>query len=131
MVRDDARLNIEMGRLELAESELARASKMLPEDPEVQYLTGRLKLEKAKKAKDKLIVDKLNRDAAAAFREAVRLDPSRPGPHRELGLLAYRSGDGATACTEFRKYLELAPSADDAQSLRDYLTELKRDGKCP
>jgi predicted Zn-dependent protease len=130
VVRDDARLNLEMGRLELAEAELDRARAAMPEDPEVHLLTGRLKLARADAAKDPEVQAALRDDAWAAFEEAVRLDPGRPAPHRELGLLAYRGGDHERACAELRRYVELAPEADDAARVRDYLLELDADGRC-
>jgi tetratricopeptide (TPR) repeat protein len=130
VVRDDARLNLEMGRLELAEAELDRARAAMPEDPEVHLLTGRLKLARADAAKEPAVQAALRDDAWTAFEEAVRLDPGRPAPHRELGLLAYRGGDHERACAELRRYVELAPEADDAARVRDYLLELDADGRC-
>jgi hypothetical protein len=54
-----------------------------------------------------------------------------PGPHRELGLLAYRAEDFSVACTEFTRYLELAArDAEEARPIRDYMLELQQDGHC-
>ncbi len=131
VIRDDARMNIEMGRLELAEFELKRAIDLLPADATAHELMGKLRLVQAEKTKDNAERERLGESARASFGEAVRLDPARPGPHRELGLLAYRRGDFGDACTEFARYLELAPDAEDAQSIRDYRLELDRDGHCP
>lgn len=131
VIRDDARLNIEMGRYELAEDELKRAIELMPSDAEARFQLGRLKLKKAEGEKDPAALEKLRGEAAAAFDEAIRLDPARPAPYRERGLIAYRAHDYAAACAAFRKYVELDPKADDAQSLRDYLLELQRDGHCP
>jgi len=119
VIRDDAALNIEAGRLRLAEDELERVVAMMPEDPETHLLLGRLYLEKGEPDR-----------AAASLREAIRLDPERPAPHRELGLLAYRQEDFKTACVQFRQYVELDPRAEDAPRIRDYLLELERDGHC-
>jgi Flp pilus assembly protein TadD len=131
VIRDDARLNLEMGRLSLAASQLERARRLLPEDPEVHRLHGLLDLRLAEKERDAAGKTARETDAMAAFREAIRLDPDRPGPHREVALLAYRNGDFETACVEFKQVLELDPKAEDAPKLRDYLLELGRDGKCP
>ncbi|MFQ5891011.1 MAG: M48 family metalloprotease [Gemmatimonadota bacterium] len=131
VIREDARLNMEMGRLRLAEDELNRALSEMSEDPEAQFLLGRLKLKKAEAEKSPEVQERLKAEAMAAFRESIRLDPDRPGPHREAGLLAYRNGDFGTACSQFRLYLEIDPDAEDSQSIRDYELELKRDGHCP
>jgi predicted Zn-dependent protease len=131
VVRDDARLNLDLGRLELAESELARALAAMPEDPETHFLVARLKLARAGAAPEPEVERALVEDARAALAESIRLDPDRPAPHRELGLLLYRGGDFAGACPELRRYVDLAPDADDAPHVRDYLLELDRDGHCP
>ncbi len=130
VIRDDARLNIEMGRLGLAQDELDRVTKMMPSDPETHYLKGRLKLERSEAEKEPDGRRRLRAEAMASFREAIRLDPNRPPSHREVGLLAYGDGDFATACVAFRQYLEIDPRADDAQRVRDYLLELERDHRC-
>ncbi len=130
VIRDDARLNIDTGRLQLAQDELDRVMRLMPEDPEAHYLLGRLRLKQADASRDAESQRWLRKEAMASFREAIRLDPDRPGPHREVGLLAYADGDFATACVSFRHYLETAPRADDAQRIRDYVLELERDGRC-
>lgn len=130
VVRDDARLNLELGRLKLAESQLERALAWMPEDPETHLLVARLKLAKADAEKDPAAQEALRGEAEASLREAIRLDDGRPAPHRELGLLLYQAGDRRAACEAFRRYVRLAPEADDAARVRDYLLELERDGEC-
>ena len=131
VIRDDARLNIEMGRLALAEEQLGRVLEMMPDDPESHLLIGRLRLAQAVNEKDPELVQQLRMEAAGAFRESIQLDPSRPLPHRELGLLAYRAEDFRTACVEFRQYVELESQAEDVPRIRDYVLELEREGDCP
>jgi predicted Zn-dependent protease len=130
VIRDDARMNLEIGRLKLAEDQLLRVLEMMPEDPEVHLLLGTLNLKKAENDKDEAASRQLRRDAMESFREAIRLDPERPDPHLELGLLAYRLEDYATACTQFRHFLEIDPASDQAPRIRDYILELERDGLC-
>jgi len=130
VVRDNARLNIERGRFQLAESELERASEWMPEDPETRFLMGRLRLAEADVEKDPENQRRLRLDAADAFREAIRMDADRPAPHRELGLLLYDQEAYREACTELGYYVELAPDADDADRVQDYVLELREDGHC-
>ena len=115
----------------LARTQLERALEMMPEDPETHLLLGRLWLAEAENEKDPAHRSELRRAAAAALREAIRLEPDRPEPHRELGLLAYGDDDFATACVQFRQYLELVRDAEDAGPIRDYVLELERAGECP
>ena len=131
VIRDDARLNLERGRLTLAEHQMDRVRDLMPEDPETHLLIGELALKRAETEKDDAVQRALREKAASAFHEAIRLDPDRPAPHRELGLLAYADADYRTACIEFRQYVELDPKAQDAGRIRDYLLELERDRECP
>ncbi len=131
VIRDDARLNVEMGRLALAEEQLRRVLEMMPDDPESHLIIGRLRLAQADNEKDPELVEQLRMEAAGAFRESIRLDPNRPLPHRELGLLAYRAEDFRTACVQFRHYVELESQAADVARMRDYVLELEREGDCP
>jgi predicted Zn-dependent protease len=130
VVRDDAALNLEAGRLMIAEDQLARTLEWMPEDPESHLLLGRLRQAQAEVEADPALAAERLAEAESALREAIRLDADRPEPHRELGLLLYRAGDRAAACIAFRHYLELAPEGDDAGRFRDYVLELERDGDC-
>lgn len=130
VIRDDAALNIEIGRLKLAEDQLLRVIDMMPEDPEAHFLFALLLLKKAENEKDASEAGLLRRDAGNALREAIRLDPERPGPHLELGLLHYRMEEYASACIAFRHFIELDPKSEDAPRIRDYILELERDGYC-
>jgi predicted Zn-dependent protease len=131
VVRDDARLNIDLGRLSLASDELDKALDWMPQDPEVRFQIARLRLGQADAEKDEAARSSLLDQARDALRESIRLAPDRPGAHRELGLLLYREGERAAACRELGYYLELAPDAGDAPHVRDYVLELNQSGDCP
>ncbi len=130
VVRDDARLNIDLGRLALAADELDKVLGWMPEDPEAHFQLARLRLAQADAEKDGTARAGLVAQAEEALREAIRLAPDRAPVHRELGLLLYRRGDRGGACHELGYYLELAPDAGDAQRVRDYLLELRSSGDC-
>ncbi|HEV7519153.1 MAG TPA: tetratricopeptide repeat protein [Thermoanaerobaculia bacterium] len=132
VVRDDARLNLEIGRLKVAESELARVRAWMPRDPEARYLEGSLKLAQADEEKDGKARERLRGQAATVFQQAIELDPERPSPYRELGLLFYERGNFRGACRELRRYAELAPATEARGSERAHgiLQEMERDGRC-
>lgn len=131
VVRDDARLNLELGRLELAEAELEKVLDWMPEDPEAWLLLAELRLAQADLERDEAAREVLRGEAKDALYEAIRLDPERPAPHRELGLTLYAEGDFRGACRELGHYLETAPpGAEDAARVRDYVLELEQGGWC-
>jgi hypothetical protein len=130
VVRDDAELNIELGRFKIAEDEVQKARAWMPEDPMTHVVLGHLRLAQAGAEKDEKEQRRLRTEAGDAFKEAVKLDGKRPVPHRELGLYYLNEEDGRQACKELRRYAELAPHADDADHIQDAILELKRGGHC-
>jgi predicted Zn-dependent protease len=129
VVRDDARLNIDMGRLTLAEAELKKARDWMPEDPETHFLRGRLRLAQAR-AKSPEDARPLHREAEDAFRKAIELDADRAEPHRELGFLLREREDFRGACVQLRRYQKLAPQAKDMDEVDDAVGALEKGGGC-
>ncbi len=129
VVRDDARLNIEMGRLELAEAELKRAREWMPSDPETHFLRGRLRLAQAA-GRSPEEAQGLRREAEDSFRKAIELDADRAAPHRELGLLLRDREDFRGACVQLRRYQKLAPDAEDGEEIGEVIAGLERGGGC-
>jgi predicted Zn-dependent protease len=133
VVREDARLNLEQGRLKLADAELTKARAWRPDDPETQFLKGRLRLAQSLREARPEERGRLERAAEDAFRKAIELDASLPGPHRELGLLLYRQHDHRGACTQLRRYLRLdpdAPETDATEAVEDALAAMEQLGSC-
>lgn len=58
------------------------------------------------------------------FRDALARDPRYAPAHRGLGMAYERKGDRTRAARSFRKYLELAPGASDADQIRARLAKL-------
>lgn len=129
VVRDDARLNIEMGRLTLAEAELKKAREWMPSDPETHYLRGRLRLAQAA-GKSPEEARGLRREAEDAFHKAIELDARRPAPHRDLGLLLLERKDLRGACAQLKRYQKLAPDAEDMEEIEDVVAALERGREC-
>jgi predicted Zn-dependent protease len=130
VVRDDAGLNIELGRLKIAEDELTKALAWMPQDPLTRVYVGRLRIAQAAESKDEKEQARLRDEAGESFRKAVQLDPKLSGPHRELGIYLHNQGDYKGSCRELKRYVELAPEAEDTDTMRDHIAELKRGGYC-
>ena len=63
--------------------------------------------------------------AVEQYRKAIKIDPNFPNGHRNLGVvLAYDLHDNKEGVKEFKRYLELAPNAPDAESIRQSIREL-------
>ncbi len=59
------------------------------------------------------------------YRRAIELDPNNTNAHLNLGLsLAFYAGDKEGAKAELEKYLELAPNAPNAASVKDEIKKL-------
>ncbi|MEN6630941.1 MAG: tetratricopeptide repeat protein, partial [Candidatus Polarisedimenticolia bacterium] len=68
--------------------------------------------------------DKLER-AEQAYRKALELDPSLAEANREMGYIALRKGDNATAVTLLENYLGSRPNADDAAATKTLIEKAK------
>ena len=64
-----------------------------------------------------------SRKASQAFKECLRIAPSEAPCVQGLGQLYRRLGKADQAKVYFQRYLELAPSASDAERVRAYLAE--------
>ncbi|MDB4990961.1 MAG: Serine/threonine protein kinase PrkC, regulation of stationary phase [Myxococcaceae bacterium] len=62
--------------------------------------------------------------AQDAYREAVRLAPREASGFRGLGLVSARLGDSQAARAALKRYLVLAPKADDAAAIASRLSAL-------
>jgi tetratricopeptide (TPR) repeat protein len=63
--------------------------------------------------------------AVEEYRKALAIQPNHSNGHRNLGVvLSYDLHDTAQGVKEFKKYLELAPNAPDADAVRQSIREL-------
>lgn len=127
VLREDARLNLEVGRLDIAEEELEQALAAAPRDPVALTLKGDLKRRRAANAPEgerRRVEDA----ALEAYSMAIEADPKYAPPHREMGLILLKRGEREKAREHLERYLDLAPDASDARIVRDYLTELSPGG---
>jgi serine/threonine protein kinase len=65
-----------------------------------------------------------NKTALATFRRAQQANPAYAPTWRGLGMVYERLGDKSSAKSAFSRYLQLAPSAPDADVIRDRLKKL-------
>jgi len=126
VTRENARLDIQAERFELAATQLERVLALAPRDAIAQLYYGdlyRLESQRSGDAADR--ADKA-RKAMERYERAAQLDPAYPDPFRQLGLLYYQQKDRARAKQSFEKYLALRPDAPDAGRIKSYLVEIDR-----
>lgn len=64
--------------------------------------------------------------AIEEYKKALKIDPTHINANRNMGVvLAFDLNDKKGAAKAFEKYLELAPSAPDAQEIRQLVQNLK------
>ena len=125
LVRENAQLNIEAGRLGTAEADLTKVLALTPNDPVAHYLYGQLLERRAVEAKDPADAAGLFREALGRYEQAARADTRYADPYKAIGILKYKAGKKSEALTAFKRYLELRPDAPDARQIKDYLLELE------
>lgn len=64
-------------------------------------------------------------DSQQALEECVRLDPDNAACHRYLGVLFAKQDDTVAAVRHYRRYIELAPTASDADRVRAMLKDVE------
>jgi predicted Zn-dependent protease len=124
VLRQDARLNLEAGRLDLAEEEIAQALAAAPDDPAALALRGDLRMRRAAGAPE-AVRRRAEDEALRDYEAAIRADDTYAPAHREAGLILLKRGERAGARRHLERYLALAPGAEDARVIRDYLAELR------
>lgn len=67
-----------------------------------------------------------HRRALAAVERLLLIDPHSATHIRDRGLLLASVGDTANAITELKRYLELAPHAADANTIREHLKSIRQ-----
>ncbi len=109
-----ANLQLEQGQLEEGKATLAKVPPEALKDPGVYINVGVLLLNK-----------KRPQDAWEQFDKAVALKPDDADAYFYRGLSAYQLKKNAQAKADFQKYLELAPSGDQANDAKELLKTLK------
>lgn len=124
VVRENARLDIQAGRFQLAADQLDRVLAVAPRDAIAHLDYGdlfRLRSQRAPSAAER---GDWARQAIDRYERAARLDPTYADPFRQLGLLYYQQREIAQARAAFQQYLTLRPDAPDAERVAAYLAAL-------
>jgi len=87
------------------------------EEKEPQFLVGRSR------------VNAMNFNGAIeAFEQTLQMNPHSAAAHFELGwLCAEKAADPAAAIYHYQKYLQLRPTADNAETIQSHILRLKQE----
>jgi predicted Zn-dependent protease len=114
---DHVRMNIEKGRLQVAQSALQKYFRLWPESTEAFFLQGEIYRRSGKG-------DPHVQLAVDAYRKAIQIDPSNAKAHREIGLFFRELKRNEEASGALQRFLILSPQAPDAPIIQEYIKEL-------
>lgn len=142
--KENARLNLQMGRYHHALDDLDPLFSQGAENPSVWTLSGeayRRMAEDPKAVKEELspkawkelarskeedLKAQWREKAENSYRRALDLNPQYPEAHRELGLLLESQSKIPEATRHLEKYLELSPQAKDRRFVTSQLERLAK-----
>jgi len=117
----NARLDLRLGRFDLAQKAVAKYLDRRPHDARANYLLGEILRQRNHQD-----------DATAAisyYKMAISLDPSFPEPHQALGLMHYKKGKKLLAKKFFESCLLLSLDAGDKAYIQGYLKNCETSGE--
>jgi tetratricopeptide (TPR) repeat protein len=115
LLLDQAMLELRMGRWEEALRCARRVVRDAPAFAGGYFMLGEI-LRQRNEAGD-------TPQALANYFQAIVADPSLPGPHKAIGLIYLKQGQGRLAKSYFENALALAPHSQDNEYIRSYLTQ--------
>ncbi|MGD8962678.1 MAG: M48 family metalloprotease [Desulfobacterales bacterium] len=113
LLLDNARLDIRLGRFQVARESVEKYLSIKPDDTRAYFLLGEIHRQRG-----------LCSDVQAAlgyYSRAIRLDPSFAAPHKAIGLIHYKKGQHALAKKFFESCLQLSPNSPDKAYIKGYL----------
>lgn len=113
LVLENAQLDMQIGRYERAAGGLTRYAERYPGDATAYFLLGEAYRQQGIPEQDRL--------AKESYQKALTLDQGLAGPHKMLGMMAYKAGDKASAKEHLEKYLSLQPNAPDRAYIEGYI----------
>ncbi len=126
VTRENARLELGVGRFRAAQEQLERALSIAPNDALAYLYVGDLHRLRAQRARGAADRDELARRALVAYERSASLEPDLVEVARQMGLLYYQQGQLDRAREAFTRYLARSPDAPDAPRVKEYLSALGR-----
>jgi predicted Zn-dependent protease len=112
---DNAELEIQQGRFQVARSEVEKFMRFKPDNPRAYFLLGETYRQRQQDG------DPLS--ALACFEHALSLDPNFAAAYKAIGIIYYKEGRRTLARKFFESCLQLAPDAPDKAYIRGYIKQ--------
>ena len=117
----NARLDLRLGRFDIAQKTVAKYLNMVPNDARAYYLLGEI----LRQRDDQDDVG----TAVRCYEKAISLDPLYSEPHKAMGLMHYKEGQKQLAKKFFESCLLLSPNTSDKAYIQGYLKNCKLSGE--
>ena len=121
LLLDNARLDLQIGRFQIARRSAENYLNRHQNDASAHYLLGEIFRQQDRKT-----------DTGAAikhYQQAIKLDPSFPAPYKAMGLMHYKKGQRRLAKKFFESCLLLSPDAPDKAYIQGYLKMCTNNGE--
>jgi predicted Zn-dependent protease len=121
LLLDNARLDLQIGRFQIARRSAENYLHRHQNDAGAHYLLGEIFRQQDRKT-----------DTGAAikhYQQAIELDPSFPAPYKAMGLMHYKKGQRRLAKKFFESCLLLSPDAPDKAYIQGYLKMCTSNGE--
>jgi tetratricopeptide (TPR) repeat protein len=112
---DNARLDIRLGRFQVAKRGIEKFLQIKPDDSRAFFLLGETYRQQGQAIDTHMALKNYNR--------AITLDPGYAAPHKAIGLIHYKNGHRALAKKFFESCLQLSPNAPDKAYIQGYLRQ--------
>lgn len=121
LLLDNARLDLQIGRFQMARRSAENYLHRHQNDASAHYLLGEIFRQQDRKTDTGV--------ALKHYQQAIELDPSFPAPYKAMGLMHYKKGQRRLAKKFFESCLLLSPDAPDKAYIQGYLKMCTNNGE--
>jgi hypothetical protein len=118
-ILENARLDLRIGRFDIAQSGVEKYLRIKKNDARAYYLIGEIYRQRGEEHD----YDK----ALAYYQKAILIDSSYAEPHKAIGLIHYKEGQRVLAKKFFESCLLLAPDTPDKAYIQGYIKKCVND----
>ena len=118
-ILENARLDLRIGRFDIAQSGVKKYLRINKKDARAYYLLGEIFRQRGEEHE----YDK----ALGYYQKAILIDSSYAEPHKAMGIIHYKAGQKALAKKFFESCLLLAPDRPDKAYIQGYIKQCLRD----